>query len=161
MLKVMCGGLVVIAMVALSSIGAHALQVGEKAPLFEARSTQGTIRLVDYLGKKNVVLAFYFADFRPVCTGEMTVFQLHQKKFEKLNTQVLGVCADTIKTHQEFADKYDLRFPLISDEKGEISRLYDPGRVTYIIDKAGIVRFIQKGVPDNKVLLLELEKLAK
>lgn len=44
----------------------HALKVGEKAPLFEADSTQGTIRLADYHGKKHVVLAFYFANFTPV-----------------------------------------------------------------------------------------------
>lgn len=53
-------------MLALGSIGAHALEVGEKAPLFEAPSTKGTIRLADYGGKKNVVLAFYFKDFTPV-----------------------------------------------------------------------------------------------
>ena len=44
----------------------HALDVGDKAPFFEAPSTQGTIRLADYQGKKHVVLAFYFADFTPV-----------------------------------------------------------------------------------------------
>ncbi len=59
-------GLFAMALVTLSSIAAHALEVGEKAPLFEASSTQGTIRLVDYLGKKDVLLAFYLADFTPV-----------------------------------------------------------------------------------------------
>lgn len=59
-------GIVTLVMVALSSIWAHALEVGEKAPLFEAPSTHGTIRLDDYLGKKDVVLAFYLADFTPV-----------------------------------------------------------------------------------------------
>lgn len=66
MRKTVVKGLATMAMVALGSIGAHALEVGEKAPQFEARSTQGTIRLADYLGKKDVVLAFYFADFTPV-----------------------------------------------------------------------------------------------
>lgn len=90
----------------------------------------------------------------------MTAFQRDLKNFEKYNTQVLGVSPDPVKTHQEFADKYDLRFPLISDEKGEIARLYgDPGRVTYIINKAGVIRFVHKGVPDNRVLFDELEKL--
>jgi thioredoxin-dependent peroxiredoxin len=59
-------GLFTMALVTLSSIAAHALEVGEKAPLFEARSTRGVIRLADYLGKKDVVLAFYIADFTPV-----------------------------------------------------------------------------------------------
>ena len=51
------------AMVALTAIGAQALEVGQKAPPFEAQSTQGTIRLADYQGKKPLVLAFYYADF--------------------------------------------------------------------------------------------------
>ncbi len=66
MRKSVIKGLFTSAMVALGSIGAHALEVGEKAPLFEAASTGGTIRLSDYLGKWNVVLAFYYADFTPV-----------------------------------------------------------------------------------------------
>jgi peroxiredoxin len=89
----------------------------------------------------------------------MTAFQLDLKKFEKLNTQVLGVSPDSLKTHMEFCEKYGITFPLISDEKGEIVKLYGPGRVTFIINKAGVIRFIQKGVPDNRVLLDELEKL--
>jgi len=51
------------AMVAFTAIGAQALEVGKKAPLFEAVSTSGDIRLADYIGKKHVVLAFYYADF--------------------------------------------------------------------------------------------------
>jgi len=81
------------------------------------------------------------------------------KKFEKLNTQVLGVSPDTLKTHQRFTEKYDLHFPLIADEQGAIARLYAPGRITFIIDKAGIIRWIRKGVPNTRVLLDELEKL--
>ncbi len=59
-------GLAAMALVALSGLGAHALEVGEKAPLFTAPSSHGSIRLADYLGKKDVVLAFYLADFTPV-----------------------------------------------------------------------------------------------
>ena len=50
---------------------------------------------------------------------------------------------------------------LFKIDPGEVQKRYAPGRVTFIIDKAGIIRFIQKGVPDNKVLLKELEKLGK
>ena len=66
MRKSVVKGLFTSALVALGSIGAHALEAGEKAPLFEAVSTKGPIRLADYLGKWNVVLVFYFADFTPV-----------------------------------------------------------------------------------------------
>ena len=55
--------------------------------------------------------------------------------------------------------KYKLKFPLLADERGEIQKQYAPGRVTFIIDKNGVVRFVQQGVPKNKDLLKELEKL--
>lgn len=58
--------LVVILSIIIGVANGFALEAGDKAPLFKAESTQGTISLNDYLGKKNVVLAFYFADFTPV-----------------------------------------------------------------------------------------------
>lgn len=91
----------------------------------------------------------------------MEAFQNDLGRFEELNAQVLGVSSDQLKTHEEFAAKYGLQFPLISDEKGEVRKLYAPERVTYIIDKSGTIRFILKGVPDNAVLLRELAKLEK
>ncbi len=66
MRKSVVKGLFTSALVALESIGTHALEVGRKAPIFEAVSTRGSIRLADFQGKKNVVLMFYFADFTPV-----------------------------------------------------------------------------------------------
>jgi len=89
----------------------------------------------------------------------MQAFQNDLQRFEKLNAQVLGVSPDSLATHNEFAKKYGLMFPLLADEKGEIQKLYAPGRVTFIIDKTGTIRFIQNGVPDNEALLRELSKL--
>ena len=91
----------------------------------------------------------------------MQAFQRDLKNFEKLNAQVLGVSPDSIATHEEFSTKNDLQYPLIADERGDVRKLYAPGRVTYIIDKAGVIRFIQQGVPDNKELLEELAKLPR
>lgn len=88
----------------------------------------------------------------------MQAFQNDLARFEKLNTQVLGVSPDSVATHIEFAKKYGLKFPLLADEQGQMQKLYAPGRVTFIIDKNGVVRLIQKGIPDNKVLLKELAK---
>lgn len=89
----------------------------------------------------------------------MQAFQRDLFRFEGLNAQVLGVSPDSPATHDEFRVKYGISFPLISDEKGALQRQYAPGRVSFIIDRAGVVRFIQKGVPDNALLLRELEKL--
>ncbi len=61
-------------------------------------------------------------------------------------------------THQKFSDKYGIRYPLVDDASGEIRRLYGGGRVTYIVERDGAVRFVQKGIPNNDELLAELEK---
>jgi peroxiredoxin Q/BCP len=91
----------------------------------------------------------------------MQAFQRDLEEFESLNAQVLGVSTDSLKTHEKFAREQGLSFPLVSDEDGKIAELYPGGRVTYIIDKEGVVRFVQKGLPDNDLLLRELTKLPR
>jgi len=89
----------------------------------------------------------------------MQAFQRDLEKFEKLGAQVLGVSPDSIETHTKFSKQYNFRFPLISDEKKIIKKLYGTERITYLIDKKGIIRYIQKGVPRNDDFLRELETL--
>jgi peroxiredoxin Q/BCP len=91
----------------------------------------------------------------------MQSFQRDLEKFESLNTQILGVSGDSLETHMKFAEKYAIAFPLISDGNMQIKNLYGRNRITYLIDKQGIIRFIQKGVPDNKEFLKEIRKLSE
>ena len=72
---------------------------------------------------------------------------------------MLGVSGDTLETHRQFSQEHTITFPLIDDAAGEIRQLFDSGRVTYLLDKEGIIRFIMKEVPDNQRLLEELDKL--
>ncbi|PLX80896.1 MAG: hypothetical protein C0616_06695 [Desulfuromonas sp.] len=88
----------------------------------------------------------------------MNAFQNDIERFEKLNAQVLGVSADSVATHKEFAKELGLSFPLISDD-GTIRKLYGNGRITHLIDQRGIVRYVHKGMPDNDRLIKEIEKL--
>lgn len=81
--------------------------------------------------------------------------------FEKLNAQVLGISVDDIKTHQRFSSRYDISFPLISDPEGELQQHFDSGRVLYVIDQNGVVRFKKKGMPKNEKLLGVLKELNK
>ncbi|MBC8412645.1 MAG: redoxin domain-containing protein [Nitrospira sp.] len=81
------------------------------------------------------------------------------EKFQKLDTQILGVSGDSLETHHRFSGKHGITFPMISDEAKYVRGVYGLSRITYIIDKAGIIRFIQEGVPENGELLRELEKL--
>lgn len=89
----------------------------------------------------------------------MQAFQMDLEKFEKLNAQVVGISSDSLETHQKFSEKYGLTFPLVSDSDGLMKKLYGRGRITYLIDKRGIVRFIQEGVPENRDLLKKLREI--
>ena len=88
----------------------------------------------------------------------MQAFQNDIDAFEKLNAQVLGVSSDTLETHREFAESLNLSFPLIADD-GTIRKQYGGGRITYVIDQTGLIRYIHKGMPDNDELLDVLENL--
>ena len=72
---------------------------------------------------------------------------------------MLGVSGDSLATHQSFADKHGISFPLLDDSDGAIRRLYGDDRITYLIDRQGVIRQITPGVPDNKQLLEALDKL--
>lgn len=126
------------------------IKIGELAPNFSFPSNKGTITLTDYLGKKSVVLFFYPKDETPGCTKESCSFRDSYESFIKADSEVIGVSSDSIKSHEKFAQNHRLPFPLVSDEKGELRKLYQvpktlgflPGRVTYVIDKQGIIRHI-------------------
>jgi peroxiredoxin Q/BCP len=91
----------------------------------------------------------------------MQAFQKDLKKFERLNAQVLGISPDTIDTHTRFAAEYKISFPLLSDPDNRIKNTYGTGRITFIIDRDGVVRYIEKGVPKNRRLLKKLKSLEK
>ena len=87
------------------------LSAGEKAPQFTLNDTDGnTVKLSDFKGKK-VVLYFYPKDLTPGCTVEACAFRDDIGAFKKLGAVVLGVSADSEKTHQKFTAKHDLNFP--------------------------------------------------
>jgi peroxiredoxin Q/BCP len=89
----------------------------------------------------------------------MEAFAHDIAKFERLGAQVLGVSPDPVETHKKFAEKVGATFPLLTDKDKKVRALYGPGRITFIIDKQGIVRYIMKGMPDNHKLRQELKKL--
>ncbi len=125
--------------------------VGSKAPNFTLPSQSGEMAsLDDYLGKKPVVLFFYPKDDTPGCTKEACAFRDSFERFRELDAEVIGVSSDSVESHRRFAGKHSLPFTLLSDEGGKVRKLYGvpntfvvfPGRVTYVIDKVGVVRRI-------------------
>ena len=89
----------------------------------------------------------------------MLAFKKDIEKFEGLNTQVLGVSSDNMATLDRFAEQHGISFPLIADTKAELKTLYSNKRVNYLIDKEGVVRLIQKGVPANEELLEKIRAM--
>ena len=81
------------------------------------------------------------------------------EQFKKLDAQPIGISGDSLATHEKFAKKYGITFPLVSDSSGAVKSLYGRGRITYLIDKQGIIQFIQKGVPENKDFLKQLKEI--
>ena len=127
------------------------VRVGDKAPDFELPTSTGEkVKLSDYIGKKAVVLYFYPKDFSPGCTKEACAFRDSYELFKDAGAEVIGVSSDTEESHNKFTIKLRLPFQLLSDEGGRVRKLYGvpsslgmiPGRVTYVIDKEGIVRYI-------------------
>lgn len=89
----------------------------------------------------------------------MQAFQADLARFESLNAQVLGVSPDSVTTHRKFSEALGLRFPLVADRDGAIQKRYAPGRITYLIDTNGIIRFIQEGMPQHEDFFQVLKRL--
>jgi peroxiredoxin Q/BCP len=108
------------------------------------------IDLRDFLGNKPVVLFFYPKDDTLGCIKEVCAFRDSFEGFRKLDAEVIEMSSDSLESHKRFAAKHDLPFTLLSDEGGKVRRLYGvpntfglfPGRVTYVLDREGIIRRI-------------------
>ncbi|MCA1762200.1 MAG: thioredoxin-dependent thiol peroxidase [Flavobacteriales bacterium] len=99
-------------------------KIGDKAPDFTAKNQNGEeVSLSDYRGKK-VILYFYPKDNTPGCTKESCDFRDNYESLTKDGFEVIGVSADSEKSHQKFIEKYDLPFTLISDTEKEVLNLY-------------------------------------
>jgi thioredoxin-dependent peroxiredoxin len=150
------------------------VKVGDKAPDFTLPSQMGDdLTLSEFLGKKNIVLYFYPKDETLGCTREACTFRDSYEELTNLGAEVLGVSGQSVASHKSFATHYGLPFILLSDVGNKVRELYGvpssmgliPGRVTYIIDKKGVVRHIfnsqtqtERHVEEAKTTLKELEK---
>ena len=132
------------------------LTVGDKAPEFSLPSTDGSIvSLKDFKGKK-VVLYFYPKDDTSGCTKEACSFRDNLARVKKKGAVLIGVSADSVGSHKTFTEKYDLPFPLISDEEKSMIKAYGVWkeksmygrkymgieRTTFIIDEKGKIAHI-------------------
>ncbi|HEV2580747.1 MAG TPA: peroxiredoxin [Ktedonobacteraceae bacterium] len=126
------------------------VRVGDSAPDFTLPDQSGAqVSLGDWLGKMDVVLYYYPRDYTAICTDQACAFRDSYQAFLDVGAAVIAISSDSVESHAQFAREHHLPFTLLSDAGGVIRKLYGvptsfglPGRVTYIIDRRGIVRHI-------------------
>lgn len=118
------------------------LTIGQPAPSFVTPNQDGVeVKLEDFKGKR-VILYFYPRDNTPGCTTEANDFKTNIQAFQELNTVIIGVSKDSVKSHTNFICKYDLPFDLLSDQELELIKAYDVWQLkkNYGKESMGIVR---------------------
>ncbi len=127
------------------------VQPGSPAPGFRLQTSTGEyVSLEDFHGKKNLVVYFYPKDFTKGCTAEACEFRDSYEAFKILGAEVIGISNDNQKSHGAFATEHKLPFIPLSDPEGSVRKSYGvkktfglvPGRVSFVIDKNGIVRHV-------------------
>jgi thioredoxin-dependent peroxiredoxin len=127
------------------------IKAGDAAPDFALRSQDGeVVRLAELTARGSVVVYFYPKDRTPGCTAEAGAFRESYAKFGELGAEVVGISSDTVDSHKGFAAECDLPFKILSDSDGKVRQEYGvsssfgpiPGRVTFVIDKGGKVRYV-------------------
>ena len=130
---------------------AQNIEIGSKAPEFSLPDQQGKrVNLSDFLGKTNLVVYFYPKDESYGCTKEACSFRDSYEDFKEAGAEVIGISADDETSHKEFSAHHKLPFILLSDKDKKVAALFNikktmgilPGRVTFVIDKEGVIRMI-------------------
>lgn len=127
------------------------VKVGDRAPDFTLPSNTGeNITISKFLGKKNLVIFFYPMDESPVCSREAEAFRDKYEAFKELDAEVIGISSQSVESHNAFASHHSLPFILLSDSDNAVRKLLGvsamlgvvPGRVTFVIDKKGVVKYM-------------------
>ncbi|HWZ59884.1 MAG TPA: redoxin domain-containing protein [Gemmatimonadaceae bacterium] len=127
------------------------LPPGTQAPDFTLHDTPDSTLTLSSLRGRPVVLAFYPADWSPVCGDELSVFNAIGSEFQKYNATLLGISVDGVWCHAAFAEQRHLHFPLLADfePKGAVAQAYgvyrdhdgESGRALFVLDRGGVVRW--------------------
>lgn len=144
--------------------------IGDRAPDFTLPDQSGDdVTLSEVVGERCVVLFFYPKDNTPGCIAEACAFRDSFEAFTDHGARVIGISGDTVKSHKGFAGRFELPFTIVADRGNRVRGLYGvpstmgliPGRVTYVIDRKGVVRHIfrsqmnARGHVDESLKILE------
>lgn len=153
----------------------QSIKVGDAIPHFSLPDQDGKIfDIISVLGKKKLVIFFYPQDGSLNCTREACYFRDMWEAFEETDAVIIGISAQSVESHKNFADSNKLNYTILSDENNTVRKLFGvpssafgliPGRVTYVADKKGIVVFIidsqtdtQRHVDEALKIVLVLKK---
>lgn len=146
-MKILKTMLITLSLFGLFSDTSGQIKTGETVPDFSLQDQDNhTFRLSEALAKGPVVVYFYPKDDTPGCTKEACSFRDSFAAFTDAGAQVIGISSDDVASHKKFAQKHNLPFTLLADEKNEVRKLFGvpktmmlPGRVTYVLDRKGAV----------------------
>jgi len=130
-----------------------AVGIGDVAPDFSLPATGGeVITLSSFVGRP-VVVVFYPGDDSPVCTKQLNSYNDGLNEFESLDAQVLAISSQGLVSHEAFAQKYGLKFPLLADSEKDVAKAYGvlgplgfPRRSVFIVDREGVIRYAHRAV---------------
>ncbi|HEX8734032.1 MAG TPA: peroxiredoxin [Pyrinomonadaceae bacterium] len=125
------------------------MKIGDTAPNFSLKDGHGDEWNLSEQRGKTVVLLFYPGDNTPVCTKQLCSVRDNWEQYRATGAEVVGISTDSVKSHRDFSDKYNLTLRLLADETGEVNKLYEatswlPGRsarAVVVIDKTGRVAY--------------------
>lgn len=140
------------------------ISVGEQAPDFSLEDENGnSVKLADFRGASSVVLMFYPADNTPGCTKQLCSARDDYDKYTAAGVKVFGVNPGSAGKHKSFSEKHGFKTPLLLDNGGKVSRAYDAlmpipivtlvNRTVVGIDRGGVVRFYERGMPSTSTIL--------
>lgn len=140
------------------------LNIGSQAPEFDLEDESGNrVRLAGFRGTSSVVLMFYPADNTPGCTRQLCAARDDYDRYVGAGIAVFGVNPGSAATHKRFAERHGFKTPLLLDNGGRVSRAYDAlmpvplvtlvNRTVVGIDREGVVRFYERGMPSTDTIL--------
>jgi peroxiredoxin Q/BCP len=147
-MKPVLSSLLLAGILLLNSCSTHSqVKVGSKVPVFRLKDQDGNVfDLSTVLGKQPLVIYFYPKDETSICTKEACSFRDAFEQFKQYGAKVIGISNDGVQSHKAFAEHHHLPFTLLSDTANDVRKLFGvpktfvfPGRVTYVVDKNGVV----------------------
>ncbi len=147
------------------------MKIGDTCPAFKLQDQNGSwVNSQELIGKKNLVIYFYPKDDTPGCTAEACSFRDSFEDFKEMDCDVIGISSDSVEKHFNFAKRHRLTFTLLADINKVARTAFNvptnflgliPGRVTYIVDKKGVVQFIHNSQGKIQSHIDEAKKVIK